>query len=174
MASWRTSDRTIGVHLEPGDVQAWVSPQRASSWQKARSNRYVSAALTPGRRQAGGGVEAASPPAYACRLWARRLTGCRGISSRGSSWWVRNMEAMGRRSRKIKRRLLRWLMPGEAYGRLCSVDRAQLRQTQAPIKERYQREPGAALVTLRADGQLDEQEIACSVLSGRARPPRSR
>jgi uncharacterized OsmC-like protein len=48
------------------------------------------------------------------------------------------------------------------------VDRDQLRATQKPIKERYRSEPEAALVTLRADGQLDEQEIACSVATGRA------
>jgi uncharacterized OsmC-like protein len=48
------------------------------------------------------------------------------------------------------------------------MDRAQLQATQKPIKERYRREPEAALVTLRAEGRLDEQEIACSVATGRA------
>jgi uncharacterized OsmC-like protein len=48
------------------------------------------------------------------------------------------------------------------------VDRAQLRATQAPLKERYRAEPGDALVTLRAEGHLDETEIACSVPTGRA------
>lgn len=48
------------------------------------------------------------------------------------------------------------------------MDRAELRQAQAPIKERYEREPEAAVVTLRAEGQLDDQEIACSVTTGRA------
>jgi uncharacterized OsmC-like protein len=48
------------------------------------------------------------------------------------------------------------------------VDRAELRETQAPIKERYKSDPDSALITLRADGELDGQEIACSVATGRA------
>jgi hypothetical protein len=32
----RTSDITIGVHRDPGEVQACSSPQRASSSQNAR------------------------------------------------------------------------------------------------------------------------------------------
>jgi uncharacterized OsmC-like protein len=48
------------------------------------------------------------------------------------------------------------------------VDRAQLRATQAPLKERYRAEPASAVVTLRAEGLLDDQEIACSVQTGRA------
>jgi uncharacterized OsmC-like protein len=48
------------------------------------------------------------------------------------------------------------------------MDREQLRAVQRPIKDRYLSEPGAALITLRAEGRLDEQEIACSVSTGRA------
>jgi uncharacterized OsmC-like protein len=48
------------------------------------------------------------------------------------------------------------------------VDRTQLQAVQAPIKDRYRDEPQAALVTLRASGELDDQEIACSVATGRA------
>jgi uncharacterized OsmC-like protein len=48
------------------------------------------------------------------------------------------------------------------------VDRAQLRATQAPLKERYRSEPESALITLRASAELDESEIACSVQTGRA------
>jgi uncharacterized OsmC-like protein len=48
------------------------------------------------------------------------------------------------------------------------VNRAQLRAAQKPIKERYRREPETAVVTLKAEGQLDEQEIACSVSTGQA------
>jgi uncharacterized OsmC-like protein len=48
------------------------------------------------------------------------------------------------------------------------MDREQLQTTQKPIKERYRREPEAAQITLRAEGQLDQQEIACSVATGRA------
>ena len=48
------------------------------------------------------------------------------------------------------------------------MDREQLRTAQRPLKERYRQAPEAALVTLRADGSLDEQEVACSVETGRA------
>ncbi len=48
------------------------------------------------------------------------------------------------------------------------MDREQLRATQAPLKARYRDEPAAAMVTLRASGQLDDQEVACSVATGRA------
>ncbi len=48
------------------------------------------------------------------------------------------------------------------------MNREQLRAVQQPLKERYRTAPEAALVTLRAEGQLDEQEIACSVATGRA------
>lgn len=42
-----------------------------------------------------------------------------------------------------------------------------LRALQAPLKERYRAEPGAALVTLRAEGRIGEG-IACKVETGRA------
>jgi uncharacterized OsmC-like protein len=48
------------------------------------------------------------------------------------------------------------------------VDKAELRAVQTPLKERYREEPAAALVTLRADGRLHEEQIACSVATGRA------
>ena len=48
------------------------------------------------------------------------------------------------------------------------MNREQLRAAQKPIKERYRHEPEAALLTLRAEGQLDDQEVACSVATGRA------
>jgi uncharacterized OsmC-like protein len=48
------------------------------------------------------------------------------------------------------------------------VNREHLRAAQRPLKERYNEDPAAALVTLRAQGELDEQEIACSVATGRA------
>jgi uncharacterized OsmC-like protein len=43
----------------------------------------------------------------------------------------------------------------------------RLRATQAPIKERYKEEPGAALVTLKAQGRLGEG-VTCSVQTGKA------
>jgi len=48
------------------------------------------------------------------------------------------------------------------------VDREQLQAVQAPIKAHYREDPTAALVTLRAAGTLGEQEVSCSVATGRA------
>ena len=48
------------------------------------------------------------------------------------------------------------------------MDQAELRELQAPLKERYRTEPGAALITLKAAGQLNEEKISCSVATGRA------
>jgi len=47
------------------------------------------------------------------------------------------------------------------------VNRAELRATQQPIKERYLQEPEAALVTLSAGGRLEDDAISCSVQTGR-------
>jgi uncharacterized OsmC-like protein len=43
----------------------------------------------------------------------------------------------------------------------------QLRSLQAPLKDRYRKEPAAALVTLRASGRIGEG-IACRVDTGKA------
>ena len=48
------------------------------------------------------------------------------------------------------------------------MDAAQLRAMQAPIKDRYKTDAGAALITLRAKGTLDDTSIACKVETGRA------
>jgi uncharacterized OsmC-like protein len=48
------------------------------------------------------------------------------------------------------------------------MDRDQLRTVQTPLKERYASDPPSAMVTLRAEGELDGEEIACSVATGRA------
>jgi len=48
------------------------------------------------------------------------------------------------------------------------MDANELRAMQAPIKERYKADPGAALITLKAKGSLDDQHIACKVETGRA------
>jgi uncharacterized OsmC-like protein len=47
------------------------------------------------------------------------------------------------------------------------MEREQLRATQAPLKERYNEEPEAAVVTLAASGELGEG-VSCSVRTGRA------
>jgi uncharacterized OsmC-like protein len=49
-----------------------------------------------------------------------------------------------------------------------SMDAAALRALQAPIKERYKRDPAAAVVTLRAKGTVDDAALACKVETGRA------
>ena len=43
-----------------------------------------------------------------------------------------------------------------------------LRELQAPLKARYKEDAAAALVTLKADGELDGTGIACKVSTGRA------
>ena len=48
------------------------------------------------------------------------------------------------------------------------MDRAELQAAQKPLKDRYREEPTAALVTLRAGGELDAENIACKVDTGRA------
>jgi len=48
------------------------------------------------------------------------------------------------------------------------MDAAQLRAMQAPIKDKYKADADAAVITLRAKGTLDDQNIACKVETGRA------
>lgn len=48
------------------------------------------------------------------------------------------------------------------------MDSAELRALQAPLKERYKADAGAALITLRAKGALDDAHVACKVETGRA------
>ncbi len=48
------------------------------------------------------------------------------------------------------------------------MDKDALRAMQAPIKEKYKANPGAALITLKAQGAVDDQAIACKVETGRA------
>ncbi len=48
------------------------------------------------------------------------------------------------------------------------VDRDTLRSVQAPLKERYREQPDAAVITLRAAGTLDPDDLVCSVQTGRA------
>src|ERR1700753_765001 len=49
-----------------------------------------------------------------------------------------------------------------------SMDAAELRAMQAPIKEKYKSDAKAAFITLKAKGTLDDQNIACKVETGRA------
>lgn len=43
-----------------------------------------------------------------------------------------------------------------------------LRALQAPLKAKYQQQPEAAVVTLKAHGKLDSETLACKVETGRA------
>jgi uncharacterized OsmC-like protein len=47
------------------------------------------------------------------------------------------------------------------------MDRDQLRAVQAPLKQRYREDPKSALITLRAEGSLEER-LACSISTGKA------
>lgn len=47
------------------------------------------------------------------------------------------------------------------------MDAAELRSLQAPIKEKYKTDPDAAVITLKANGSLDDG-ISCKVETGRA------
>jgi uncharacterized OsmC-like protein len=48
------------------------------------------------------------------------------------------------------------------------MDANALRALQAPIKDKYRSDPHAAVITLKAQGTLDDQNIACKVETGRA------
>jgi uncharacterized OsmC-like protein len=48
------------------------------------------------------------------------------------------------------------------------MDAETLRATQAPLKARYREEPAAAVVTLRAEAEIESAAIACKVDTGRA------
>ena len=46
------------------------------------------------------------------------------------------------------------------------MDARQLRARQAPLKERYREDPGAAVLTLRAEGRIDPGAFVCKVETG--------
>jgi uncharacterized OsmC-like protein len=48
------------------------------------------------------------------------------------------------------------------------MDQDQLRAVQTPLKERYREDATAAVLTLHAEGRLGDEEVACSVDTGRA------
>ena len=48
------------------------------------------------------------------------------------------------------------------------MDSTALREMQAPLKEKYRADPDAAVVTLKAHGDLADGAIACKVETGRA------
>jgi uncharacterized OsmC-like protein len=48
------------------------------------------------------------------------------------------------------------------------MDSTALRELQAPLKEKYRTDPDAAVVTLKAHGDLADEAIVCKVATGRA------
>jgi uncharacterized OsmC-like protein len=48
------------------------------------------------------------------------------------------------------------------------MDSSSLRELQGPLKERYKSDPDAAVITLKAKGSLDDENIACKVETGHA------
>jgi uncharacterized OsmC-like protein len=48
------------------------------------------------------------------------------------------------------------------------MNSTELRALQAPLKDKYRAEPAAAVVTLKAQGTLDSESVACKVETGRA------
>jgi uncharacterized OsmC-like protein len=48
------------------------------------------------------------------------------------------------------------------------MDTDTLRAAQAPLKSKYREDPAAALITLRARGELGSEDVACNVETGRA------
>jgi len=48
------------------------------------------------------------------------------------------------------------------------VDRERLRAMQGPLKSHYREDPSTAFVTLHARGRLGDEEVSCSVETGRA------
>ena len=51
---------------------------------------------------------------------------------------------------------------------ITAMDVTALRALQAPLKDKYRETPDAAVITLKARGELDDQHIACKVETGRA------
>ena len=47
------------------------------------------------------------------------------------------------------------------------VDTETLRTAQAPLKAHYRENPAAAVITLRAEGELGTEDVACNVATGR-------
>jgi uncharacterized OsmC-like protein len=48
------------------------------------------------------------------------------------------------------------------------MDAERLRTIQAPLKDRYRADPASAVITLSAEGSLDDTNVTCSVQTGRA------
>ena len=51
---------------------------------------------------------------------------------------------------------------------MSTIDAEDLRAMQQPLKDAYRQDPAGALITLQARGELGEENISCSVETGRA------
>ena len=51
---------------------------------------------------------------------------------------------------------------------MTAIDAEGLRAMQQPLKDAYRQDPAGALITLRARGELGEQNVSCSVETGQA------
>ena len=51
---------------------------------------------------------------------------------------------------------------------MATMNADELRALQAPIKEKYKTDPKTAMVTLRAQGNVDDASVSCKVETGRA------
>jgi uncharacterized OsmC-like protein len=51
---------------------------------------------------------------------------------------------------------------------MTRIDSEQLKALQRPLKSRYREQPESALVTLSAAGELGDENVSCSVQTGRA------
>src|SRR3954463_16400175 len=49
-----------------------------------------------------------------------------------------------------------------------AMDSSQLKNLQAPLKQKYKDEPSSAVITLKASGRLDAPGVSCRVETGRA------
>src|SRR4051812_46923666 len=60
------------------------------------------------------------------------------------------------------------LLVSPAYAFISNMDSSQLKNLQAPLKQKYQDDPSSAVVTLKASGRLDAPGVSCRVETGRA------
>src|SRR5438874_5486216 len=60
------------------------------------------------------------------------------------------------------------LRSGKPLPKAVTMKREELQAVQAPLKRRYREDPGAGVVTLRAEAELDSAAVSCSVQTGRA------
>src|SRR5262249_59991788 len=76
-----------------------------------------------------------------------------------------------RRCRSLGRRggvMARVVWVGARRPSVGGMDAEELRRVQTPLKDRYRRDPDAAVFTLQAEGSVTETDISCLVETGAA------